>query len=47
MDKTKSRLTESLLGLGVGTVTLPAIGTASGSALDAVAGELTRATTFC
>jgi len=47
MDKTKSRLTKSLLGLGVGTVTLPAIGTVSGSALGAVAGELTRATTFC
>ena len=47
MDKTKSRLTKSLLGLGVGTVTLPAIGTASGSALGAFGGELTRAATFC
>ena len=38
MDNTKSRLTKSLLGLGVGTVTLPAIGTVAGSALGAVAG---------
>ena len=47
MDKTKSRLTKSLLGLGVGTVTLPAISTVSGSALGAVAGGLTGAATFC
>ena len=47
MDKTKSRLTKTLLGLGVGTETLTAIGTASGSALGAVGGGLTGAATFC
>ena len=47
MDKTKSRLTKSLLGLGVGTVTLPAIGTVAGSALGAVGEGLTGAATFC
>lgn len=47
MDKTKSRLTKSLLGLGVGTVTLPAISTVAGSALGAVGGGLTGAATFC
>lgn len=47
MDKTKSRLTKSLLGLGVGTVTLPVIGTVSGSALGALGGGLTGAAAFC
>jgi len=47
MDNTKSRLTKSLLGLGVGTVTLPVIGSVSGSALEAVGGGLTGAATFC
>jgi len=47
MNKTKSRLTKSLLGLGVGTVTLPAIGTASGSALGVFGRGLTEAATFC
>lgn len=47
MNKTKSRLTKSLLGLGVGTVTLPAIGTALGSALGAFGRGLTGAATFC
>ena len=47
MDKTKSKSTKSLFGLGVGTVTLLAIGTALGSALGAFGGELTEAVTFC
>ena len=38
---------EFRVGLGVGTVTIPAIGTASGSALGAFGGGLTRAATFC